>query len=29
MTELTSNGNDIGMVGNQYAGNRMTKRMRD
>ena len=27
MTELTSNGNDIGMVGNQYAGNRMTKRM--
>lgn len=28
MTELTSNGNDIGMVSNQHAGNRMAERMR-
>lgn len=28
MTELTRNGNDIGVVGDQHAGNRMTERMR-
>lgn len=28
MAELTSNGNDIGVVGDQYAGNRMAERMR-
>ena len=27
MTELTRNGNDVSVVGNQYACNRMTKRM--
>ena len=27
MPELTRNGNDVSVVGNQHTGNRMTKRM--